>query len=105
MSQSLTENLQPIPQMRKNRTSFKEGLKAWNQWYNKRVKELKKLLPKAHRERVTKQMEQITNTRNRRIQHYLHTASKRIIDFLAKEGVGTVIIGKNRLWQQEVHRG
>jgi putative transposase len=76
-------------------------LKAWNQWYNKRMKELKKRLPKDDRERVTKQMERIANRRNRRINHYLHTASKRIIDFLVKEGVGTVIIGKNPLWKQE----
>src|SRR6266702_8474313 len=76
-------------------------LKAWNQWYNKRMKELKKRLPKEDRERVTKQMERITNTRNRRIDHYLHTASKCIIDFLVEEGIGTVIIGKNPLWKQE----
>jgi len=69
------------------------------------VKELKTLLPKEDRERVTRQMERITNTRNRRIDHYLHTASKRIIDFLVKEGVGTVIIGKNPLWKQETGMG
>lgn len=80
-------------------------IKAWNQWYNKRMKQLKKKLPKADRERVTKQMERITNTRNRQIHHYLHTASKRIIDFLVKEGVGTVIIGKNPLWKQEAGMG
>jgi putative transposase len=80
-------------------------LKAWNQWYNKRMKELKKKLPKEDRERVTKQMERITNTRNRRIDHYLHTASKRMIDFLVENGIGTVIIGKNPLWKQEVHNG
>jgi putative transposase len=80
-------------------------LKAWNQWYNKRMKQLKKQLPKAERERVTRQMEQITNTRNRRIDHYLHTASKRIIDFLVEEGIGTVIIGKNPLWKQETGMG
>ena len=38
-------------------------LKAWNQWYNKRMKALKKQLPKEDRERVTCQMERITNTR------------------------------------------
>ena len=80
-------------------------LKAWNQWYNKRMKELKKLLPKADRERVTRQMVRITNTRNRRIDHYLHTASKRIIDFLVENGIGTVIIGKNPLWKQESNIG
>ncbi len=80
-------------------------VKAWNQWYNKRMKQLKKRLPKEERERVTKQMERITNTRNRQIHHYLHTASKRIIDFLAKEGVGTIVIGKNPLWKQETGMG
>src|SRR5260221_173195 len=80
-------------------------IKAWNQWYNKRMKELKKQLPKADRERVTRQMERITNTRNRRIHHYLHTASKRIVDFLVANGIGTVIIGKNPLWKQETCMG
>jgi len=89
-----------VPRLVNGRT-----LKAYNQWYNKRMRELKKQLPKEDRERVTKQMERITNTRNRQINHYLHTASKRIIDFLVKEGVGTVIIGKNPLWKQESSMG
>ena len=69
------------------------------------MKELKKRLPKDDRERVTGQMERITNTRNRRIDQYLHTASKRIIDFLVENGIGTVIIGKNPLWKQESRMG
>ena len=80
-------------------------LKACNQWYNKRIKVLKKLLPKEDRERVTRQMERITNKRNRQIDHYLHTASRHIIDFLIAAGVGTVIIGLNPLWKQEVKLG
>ncbi len=80
-------------------------VKAWNQWYNKRMKELKKKLPKDDQARVTAQMERITNTRNRKIDHYLHTASKRIIDFLVKEGVGTIVVGKNPLWKQECGMG
>jgi putative transposase len=50
-------------------------------------------------------MERITNKRNRRVNHYLHAASKTIIDFLVKQGVGTIIIGKNPLWKQEVNNG
>jgi putative transposase len=76
-----------------------------NQWYNKRMKELKSCLPKNERKRVTQQMERITNKRNRQINHFLHAASKAIIDFLVKEGVGTIIIGKNPLWKQEVNNG
>ncbi len=89
-----------IPRLVNGRT-----LKAMNQWYNKRMKELKLCLPKEDRERVTKQMEQITNKRNRQVNHYLHAASKRMIDFLVKEGVGTIIIGKNPLWKQETGMG
>jgi putative transposase len=80
-------------------------LKSINQWYNKRMKELKLCLPKADRERVTRQMERITNHRNRQVNHYLHAASKAIIDFLVKQEVGTIIIGKNPLWKQEVGMG
>src|SRR6266496_3045127 len=80
-------------------------IKSVNQWYNKRMKELKLCLPKEDRERVTKQMKRITNNRNRRVNHYLHAASKRIVDFLVKEGVGTIIIGKNPLWKQEAGMG
>jgi putative transposase len=89
-----------VPQLVNGRT-----LKATNQWYNKRMKELKLCLPKEDRGRVTKQMERITNNRNRQINHYLHAASKRIIDFLVKEGVGTIIVGKNPLWKQETGMG
>jgi putative transposase len=89
-----------VPRLVNGRT-----LKAWNQWYNKRMKELKIKLPKDDREHVTKQMERITNTRNRRINHYLHAASKRIVELLVKEGIGTIIIGKNPLWKQEANMG
>ncbi len=89
-----------IPRLVNGRT-----LKAMNQWYNKRMKELKLCLPKEDRERVTKQKEQITTKRNRQVNHYLHAASKTIIDFLVKQGVGTIIIGKNPLWKQEAGMG
>ena len=62
---------------------------------------LRRLLHKADSGRVTRQMQRMTNKRNRQIDHYLHTASRRIIDFLVAEGVGTVIIGLNPLWKQK----
>jgi len=50
-------------------------------------------------------MEQITTKRNRQVNHYLHAASKGIVGFLVKQGVGTIIIGKNPLWKQEAGMG
>jgi putative transposase len=69
------------------------------------MKGLTLCLPKEDRERVTRQMERITTHRNRQVHHYLHAASKAILDLLVKEGVGTIIIGKNPLWKQEVSMG
>src|SRR5215831_15368281 len=43
--------------------------------------------------------------RNRRVSQYLHTASRRIIELLVAEGIGTLIIGKNPLWKQGVELG
>src|SRR5215467_2144544 len=43
--------------------------------------------------------------RNRRVDSYLHTASRRIIDLLVSEGIGTLVIGKNPLWKQEANLG
>jgi len=80
-------------------------LKSINQWYNKRMKELKLCLPKDERDCVTKQMERIITHRNRQVNHYLHAASRTIIDFLVEQGVGTIIVGKNPLWKQEVGMG
>jgi putative transposase len=45
-------------------------------------------------------MERLTAHRTRQIDHYLHTASRRIIDLLVAEGIGTLCIGKNPLWKQ-----
>jgi putative transposase len=50
-------------------------------------------------------LERITTKRTRRIDHYLHSASRRIIDLLVAEGIGTLVIGKNPRWKQEAHMG
>ena len=76
-----------------------------NQYYNKRYKQLKKRLPKAEHTTVMRRMERMTTQRTRRIDHYLHSASKRIIDILVQEGIGTLVIGKNDGWKQEVNPG
>jgi putative transposase len=69
---------------------------------NKRKAELQR---KRGHTGTTKRMERMTNKRNRRIDHYMHTVSKRIIDLLVKEGIGTLVIGKNDRWKNEAHMG
>lgn len=73
-------------------------LKSINQFYNKRKAELQTWIDNDH---FTARMERMLDTRNRRMDHYLHTASRRIIRLLIAEGIGTLVIGKNPEWKQE----
>ncbi len=79
-------------------------LKSINQGYNKQREHLQKQLAKEDR-LTSRRMKALTVKRNRRIQHHLHVASRTIIDRLVDEGIGTLIIGKNAFWKQEVELG
>ena len=76
--------------------------KSTNQFYNKRRAELQAAL--GH-EGATARMERFTAKRTRRINHYLHTASKAIIALLVEAGIGTLVVGKNPGWKQEAELG
>jgi len=77
-------------------------VKSTNQFYNKRRAELQKALT---RKGSTRRMDRLTNKRNRRIEHYMHTTSRMIVNLLVKEGIGTLVIGKNDGWKQNVNMG
>jgi putative transposase len=77
-------------------------VKSTNQFYNKRKAELQQKLGHTG---TTVRMERMTNKRNRRIDHYMHTASRSIIDLLVAEGIGTLVIGKNDGWKQDIEMG
>lgn len=78
-------------------------LKSINQFYNKRKADLQKYLP--GKRETSNQIIDLSNKRTRRVNHYLHGASRRIIDHLVKHGIGTLVIGKNDFWKQEVNTG
>jgi putative transposase len=77
-------------------------VKSINQFYNKRRAELQSRLGDAH---TSRRLERITTKRTQRIDWYLHTASRRIIDLLVAAGIGTLCIGKSPLWKQQVNMG
>ncbi len=78
-------------------------LKSINQFYNKRKAELQSILgsekAKSHR------IDRLTDKRNRRINHYLHTTSRKVVDLLVADGIGMVVVGKNNGWKQEIGIG
>jgi putative transposase len=81
-------------------------LKSLNQFYNKQRGHQQKRLSKGKYPRyASRALDQITTKRNRRVQHYLHTASRRIIDLCVTEGIGTIVVGKNVFWKQGTNLG
>jgi putative transposase len=78
-------------------------VKSINQFYNK---ERARLQSQLRGNCCTSQhLERLTNKRTRKIDHYLHMASKHIIALLVQEGIGTLVIGKNAEWKQTCHMG
>jgi putative transposase len=78
-------------------------LKSINQFYNKRKAEQQSQL-EGNRQ-TSKRITELTHKRNRKVNHYLHNASRQIIDHLVAEGIGTLVIGKNKNWKQEINIG
>jgi putative transposase len=81
-------------------------LKDYNHYYNQqRAARQSRLSQENENRRASRQMERLTAKRTRRVNHYLHTASRKIVDLLVEEGIGTLVIGLNKLWKQEVNLG
>jgi putative transposase len=81
-------------------------VKSINQFYNKEQARLQSTSVKTNSKKYTShRLERLTNKRTCKIDHYLHTASRRIIDLLVNEGIGSLIIGYNPEWKQEVNLG
>ena len=80
-------------------------LKNINQFYNKKLAELKSKLEICNKKKISKQIQQLTLKRNNKIKHYLHCCSKQLIDLCIQNKVEKIIIGHNKGWKQECNIG
>lgn len=74
-------------------------IKSVNQCYNKQIRKRHMRMSSNHH--TSRELERVAAKRTRCIDHYMHTASRCIIDLLVAEGIGTLVIGKNPNWKQE----
>ena len=82
-----------------------ELLKSSNQYFNKtKAKEQSRLMDK-YKVHNSKKLQALEDKRNKTMDYWLHIASKRIIEFCQQEDIGTLILGKNDGWKQEVNLG
>jgi putative transposase len=73
-------------------------LKAINQLFNKR----KSI---AQSNNAIRQALDLVHKRNHRVSNYLHTASRRVINWCLANGISQLIVGKNHGWKQEINIG
>jgi len=87
-------------------TIIKGGIvKSINQFYNKRIAELKSIKDKQGIRFETKRLKRITAKRNNKINDIFHKISRKVINYCIENNFGTIIIGYNRAWKQKVNIG
>ena len=79
-------------------------LKAINQFYNKQKAHYQSILA-PHGRYSSKRIVEMGSKRDQRVNHYLHVASRRIIDMMVPEEIGVLVIGKNKNWKQAANMG
>jgi putative transposase len=78
-------------------------LKSVNAYYNKVRATIRAALP--HGQYTSHRLTALTDKRNRKIKHYLHWASRYIVEWMVCERLGTLMIGHNPGWKQQVNIG
>ena len=79
-------------------------LKSINQYYNKRKAHLTSLLGKG-KLKSSKRLRQLEIKRTCKIKDYLHKTSRRIVELMEQNNIGTCFIGYNDGWKNEVEMG
>ena len=79
-------------------------LKSINQYYNKRKAHLMSLLEKGGL-KSSKRLRRLEMKRMMKIKDYLHKTSKRVVELMEQNNIGTCFIGHNKDWKQEINIG
>ena len=79
-------------------------LKSINQYYNKKKAHLMSLLEKG-KLKSSKRLKRLEMKRFCKIKDYLHKTSRRVVELMYNNNIGTCFIGHNKDWKQEVEMG
>ena len=77
-------------------------MKSFNQWYNKKRAKWMSLIGNKG---TSKRLGWLNNRRNLWVEDKIHKISRWIIDFCVEHNIGTIIIGLNKGWKQEIKLG
>lgn len=77
------------------------GIKSYNQYWNKQMSKYRSIAKTTNKLDWTNRLQRMTYKRNNKINHFMHCASKFVIDSCLESNIGTIVIGKNKEWKQE----
>jgi len=80
-------------------------IKSINQFYNKQLAIYKSIKDKQGIVYETKNIQILTRKRNNKINNIFHKISRKIVDYCIDYNFGTIIIGYNRTWKQNINIG
>lgn len=77
-------------------------MKSFNQWYNKKKAKLMSYVGDVG---TSKRIRQLNNYRNFWIEDYIHKVSRYIVNYCINNNIGSIVIGLNKGWKQEISLG
>ena len=80
-------------------------IKSYNQFYNKQKSFIQAELEKCNKKKSSRRIEKLSKKRNLKILDYFNNASRFIIRLCIFNNIGTIVIGHNKGWKQEVSMG
>ena len=80
-------------------------IKSYNQFYNKQKSFVQSALEKCNKTKHSKKLDTLSKKRNLKILDYFHNVSRYIIRLCLFHDIGTIVIGHNKFWKQEVSLG
>lgn len=78
-------------------------VKSINQYYNKKLAHYQSKLKGGSK--TSKRIRRLSNKRNRKMNDYMHKASRMLVNHLVSKGVSTLVIGKNTSMKQDINCG
>lgn len=77
-----------------------KGIKSYNQYWNKRIAELRSIAKKINKQDWTKQLQRLTDKRQNIMDNFMHQSSARIIQLCKIFNIDTIVCGYNQEWKQ-----
>ena len=80
-------------------------VKSINQFYNKQLSKYKSMAKKCNNTDITGRILRLHRKRNNKMRDFFHKTSRKVVNYCISNNIGTIVIGYNEGWKQEIAIG